>query len=144
MFVHYHDGRVVLYGSAQCRTPKYTTAGVRRYVMCVQCNMTASNMSPQDPTTTTNHSTPADIKWPNVHSGKHLQSPPYLCQHLKSIAKTFFHKYIDSTTSCVVLYNGEMALFVYLRALHSTDLLFCAHWKFVTKYWIPTRHSLSL
>ena len=51
MFVHYHDGRVVLYGSAQCRTPKYTTAGVRRYVMCVQCNMTASNMSPQDPTT---------------------------------------------------------------------------------------------
>ena len=51
MFVHYHDGQVVLYGSAQCRTPKYTTAGVRRYVMCVHCNMTASNMSPQDPTT---------------------------------------------------------------------------------------------
>ena len=52
--MHCDDGWVVLYGSA-CSMPhiaKYTTAGVRRYVMCVQCNMTASNMSPQDPTTT--------------------------------------------------------------------------------------------
>ena len=74
---------------AQCHIAKYTTAGVRRYVMCVQCNMTASNMSPQDPTTTHQPLNPCPChKVTKMHLGPYSYPVPCMCH-----CPMFIHPY---------------------------------------------------